>query len=538
MFKFPVSVYSKVRRTKGVSESPIDLKALMAKDKRELAAKQAAIESAQFRADFKQKEKSRAAEEAMFHTNGLTNRKIALADKVKKTVPDQLLAEAFSNIYLKACYGIHDVDYVAEHRDAFISMAKMYIRKLGGMNYLKARLENASTPFLKDLYEICDESAKKIIKKKAKDIMNAITEDDAMNMLNNTVTDKDKNSLISKIDDLGADQLAELIRNKVVSVVRDEQTRERDEREMRTVLKNDLISQDEQPPMDGEEDSEETSMDAIDEGKGKKGKKKASKKEDKDTSEPDEMPEDMDDDEGEGLDEKPKKSKSKGKSKSDDAEEEPAEPTDDDTESEDKKSKSKKDSGKTKADTDTDVEEPEEAEPEEGEGEEEPEEDEDKKGKKGKKKAAKESLAEVLSRWNPITEQFDYNPNRQRKSLFFAMNVAIARDMMKSAVATEGKSITDIKDKKVPRALMESNPLNMDIFMVYLKDNQDGYKDIDDAISTEPDTIGSTEPIIDPDTVMSEALVQYTLLETAYTMKLIDVTQKTVMEQVDYLLRM
>jgi hypothetical protein len=529
MFKFPVKVHKTVRHKQlGVSDSPIDMKALLEKDKRDAAMKQAALEGAQFREEMKQRDKKHAMENAMFYNQGLQRQKLIYIDKISKTVPDALLSEAFGSLYMDVCRGIHDPEFVAENSKAFKDMARMYIRKLGGMDYLKSRLANEATytSFLKDMYTVCDEAAKKIVKKKTEDIMKSVNEEEAKRLLNNMVTDKDKEELVTKIDSLGADQLAELIRNKVVAVVRDEQIRERDEREMRTILKNDLTSKDGMPPTPGATDDEDEAAkdDLEDVDEAKKGKKSKSKKKDKedanldtdatDTKDDDMGDEDLGGEEDEGKAKKSDKSGKKGKKdKSEDEESEPAE-----------------DTSKAKADTDK-VEDEEEEEPSEDEGE---KDKEDKKGKK--KKAAKESLEEVLSRWDPVKENFTYSPNRQPKSLLFAMNVAIARDMLTSAHVTEGASITKQNEKKIPQAVLE-NPLNMDVFSIYLKDNQDGYKDIDDAMTSEPSVLGSTEPIIDPDSVMTEALVQYALLETAASIKLISPTKKQVMEQVQYLLR-
>jgi len=53
----------------------------------------------------------------------------------------------------------------------------------------------------------------------------------------------------------------------------------------------------------------------------------------------------------------------------------------------------------------------------------------------------------------------------------------------------------------------------------------------------EPKVLGSSnEKPIDPDQIMTEALIQYTLLEAAYTMKLIDPSAKELRDQTNYLL--
>ena len=76
----------------------------------------------------------------------------------------------------------------------------------------------------------------------------------------------------------------------------------------------------------------------------------------------------------------------------------------------------------------------------------------------------------------------------------------------------------------------------MDIFMEYLKDNSDGYDVIEKSETHEPTVLGSSAPMVDYDKVLTESLIQYTLLECASTIKLIDVTPEMIRQQSDYLL--
>ncbi len=488
MFKF--DAYKTVHTKKLADEATIDMKALRDKDKRDAEVKAAMEHNTRLMDDFHKGERQKLAQESAIHGERLEAYKSALLTKMATQIPDRIVAEGFAHIYYKACSLIHDPEYTAEHYSAFHDMARMYIRKLGGMKYLKEQCARVNSPFMTKFCDICTEAAKKITTEKSKELVRAMTEDEALEILNGSIGEKDKNDLIEKIDDLGADQLAELIKNKVVNVVRDEQIRERDEREMRTVLKNDLISGD-----GGVSDVSGEDDDAVVEEK--KGK---SKKSDEEDAASEDLPEG--DVEPEGEEEEEKSSKKKGKKKESD-------------------DKGEEDLG-------------DESEEDEEGGEE----TDDASGKKSKKKKeAKESLASVLSRWDPVNEELTYDPNRRSKSLFFAINVAISRDMLKSAHVTEGASLTKVQEKKTPKAVLE-NPLNLDIFNVYLKDNQDGFKDIDESIPHEPQSIGSTDPIIDPSSVMSEALIQYTLLEAAHTMKLITVSKAQVKQQADYLLNL
>ena len=526
-YKFPVRLNTTVHKAQLQEESSVDWRAIDEKNRREAEAK-AAMESAD--ALWAEQNRINKVKEQMAASVGadtLFKVKLSCLESLQKDVPDMCVSEAFAHLYIDSCKQILDDDYVLENLESFRSMAYMYIRKLGGMPYLKAQAESKNaSPYLKKFYTACDEAAKKIVKNKSKEIMDAMSEDEARDILNGSVKVKDKNDLLDQVDTLGTDQLAELIRNKVVNVVRDEQLREKDEREQRTILKNDLISGepigDVDEGDDGDEDKKKDDdaaddVDFDDEGDDdKKSKKKGKKSKSKD-----------DDDEDLDSDSDDKESKSKGK-KGKDKEEDDSD-DDDDKKSKSKKKGKKKDSESDDEDKDSDdmgdLEEPSE------------DEDSDSKGKKKskKKKSAKESFfLGDIENFNPLTESFDYQHHLSPRSLFYAINVSVMKDMVESAATTEGASVTAVR-RKAPEVVME-NPLNMDIFMDYLKDNSDGYDAIEKAETHEPAVLGSSAPMVDYDKVLTESLVQYTLLECAHTIKLINVTPEMVRQQSDYLL--
>lgn len=448
-YEFPVKLNTKVHKQKLQEESSIDWAAIDEKNQRDAEMNAIIEHNEQVLKEQEYINKKKEHDEILSAPGILMEAKLNCLASLGEDIPNALLSEAFGHIYIKACSMIHDQNYVNENMEAFKNMASMYIRKLGGMKYLKARCESTNIPFLNAFYNACDEAAKKIIKEKSSEIINAITEDEARDILNGAIKTKNKQELIDKIDSLGSDQLALLIRNKVVDVVRDEQLREKDEREQRTILKNDLISG--EPISDTPDDEDSDNQNQDDESDS----------------------EDIDID-----------------------------------------------------DEDLDIED-----------EEDDEESNEKDKKKKDKKEAKESFGfSDVSNWNPVSERFEYEVNTQPKSLFFAMNYAIAREMVESVAESKGESITK-KDVSTPEVVME-NPLNLDIFMEYLKDNSMGYDILEKANTHEPEVYGGTAPVIDHDKILTESLVQYTLLESANTMRLIDVTPEMVQQQSDYLLRL
>lgn len=521
MFKFPA--YNKVHRTvTGTSSCPINFQSLMEKEKQEATMEAVQKHNDKVHEAFIQKQKKEELTEASFAPARLQTAKTEALIYLDTHLKDQLFAESFSSIFMRSLP--HDPDFIAEHWSAISNMARLYTRKLGGFNYLKEQADKTKNVFLRKYANAIEVAAKKIGRKKTKKVLNALTDVEAMDIVRGKIDDKSKKDLLSHINDLGVDELTELVKDKVINVVKDEHIREKDERDFRLDLKNDLTDPSMVPPDDA--------IDKMVSG----GKKKAAKSDDMDMENDDDLSggistgdelndvDTVDDTSAPGLEkgEDKRKAKKPAKKASNDVSD-----TKLDKKASDKKS-DKKDSTEDIADVDT--------------SEDMNDNDKDTKKEDKNKKQQKTgmegfTLSEVLSRWNPMTESFSYNEKIQPKSLMFSIATSVARDMVKSMATTEGTSITSTQEN-TPSYVLE-NPLNLDIFTMYLKDNSSDIENAEQAMIHEPKILGSNinPHHMDRDQIMTEAVMQYTLLETAYTMHLIDPSMQTIKEQSDYLLK-
>lgn len=485
-------MYSVVHRTvKGTKESPIDFKAMQEQQRRAVALENSMKVQKELEEKRIAKNKQMAMEHASFAQNTSKFVRNAALNKMYGDIAEECLGEAFSYIYLNSLP--HDKHFIKENSVPLIKMGCFYMKKLGGMKYLKQRVMETHNPFLKGLYNAVEETAKDIYKKRSKQVANTISDEEAMNIIKGKVDDKSRNEMLAKIDSLGADELSELVKNKVIAVVKDEHQREKDERDFRSELKND-IDDPELSPSSSELGSEigdidtGDSMDDVDSVNdttapdNKKPAKKSTFTPKKVSSPSDKDKEKKDD----GFDEnKPVGLKEK---------------------------KEKKDN--TKAGMVAKL---------------------DKKKDDTKIKSGLESfsVSELSNRWDPVKNSFTYNRNSRPKDLFYAINYSVMKDMVNNSIASENATAVNLKPK-TPEYVLE-NPLNLDVFMTYmLKDDAAGIEDITLSSVHEPKVMGSTN--IDTDSVLTESTIQYTLLEAAHTMKLIDPTEKEIKEQSDYLL--
>lgn len=487
-------MYSVVHRTvKGTKESPIDFKAMQEQQRRAVALENSLKVQKELEEKRIAKNKQMAMEHAAFAQSTSKIVRNAAMNKMYSNIAEECLGEAFSYIYLNSLP--HDKHFIKENAVPLIKMGCFYMKKLGGMKYLKQRVMETHNPFLSGLYNAVEETAKDIYKKRAKKVANTISDEEAMNIINGKVGDKSRNEMLAKIDSLGADELSELVKNKVIAVVKDEHQREKDERDFRSELKNDINDPELSPSsaelgdsigdIDTGDDMED--VDSVDDtnapdpkkpAKAKKSMftpKKVSSPSNKDKEKKDD---DFDENKPVGLAEK----------------------------------KEKKDN--TKAGMVAKL-------------------DKKKDDKKIKTGLESYTVTQLSNRWDPVKNSFTYNRNSRPKDLFYAINYSVMRDMVNDSIASE--NATAIADKpKAPQYVLE-NPLNLDVFMTYmLKDNEDGIEDITLSSVHEPKVMGSTN--IDTDSVLTESTIQYTLLEAAHTMRLIDPSEKQIKEQSDYLL--
>lgn len=343
----------------------------------------------------------------------LENAKRIAMNKVVNETPEYLLSEAFAEVYLKALP--HEHMYVMDNYNAFHKMAHMYIRKIGGMKQLAEQARVTGSPFLKGLYRIVDEASKEIIKDRNKKAVKALSEEEVREMVTAKPSDEERAKLIKKIDTLGADELADLVSQKVVDVVNDERRKEKDAVELQTIMHNEL-------------NDDTLANDSISAGS-----------------------EDLDD--------------------------------------------------KTEM-------------------------NEDEEGKDfediNKKDANRKALKEAMTKWDPIHEDFLHETRRSQTSYFQALLKNITEGMIMQAVGSV--------NKRDPKEVI-NNPLNLNIFESYLMEGRPARK------GPEPTPVheNTTIPEIDKERVYCEALAQYALIETAHTMRLVNITPVDVARQSNFL---
>lgn len=387
----------KVVRQQGLGFTTLDFNALR---KQQVERDQMLAEAAKLENERLNEEKIAYERDAALKANHralMKNYRGAGINALAASIPNAILAECFNTVFVKALP--HDTDYVDENIKTIKNMGAMYVKKIGGMKALAESANRTNSPFLRALLEFCNEFSQAIIMERVKEINEAETEEEIKEMISPQLNDEERNTILVKMDKLGSDELAEMISNKVIDVVRDEQQREKDQAEILDTMEKDMNEDPNAVEVDDRED--------------------------------------------------------------------------------------------TKAD---DVE---------------------------------EAAKHVAETYNPLTRTFNYDKKDTNKSFFFSLMQGIATKVLKESTQTESTHV------ETPQVLLE-NPLNLNIFDVYMQDKNEDLDDLRRMDMTDTGEIARTTSL-DKDFILSEALLQYTMFETAHTMKLVNITLDDIRQQADYM---
>lgn len=387
----------KVVRQQGLGFTTLDFNALR---KQQVERDQMLAEAAKLENERLNEEKIAYERDAALKANHralMKNYRGAGINALAASIPNAILAECFNTVFVKALP--HDTDYVDENINTIKNMGAMYVKKIGGVKALAESANRTNSPFLRTLLEFCNEFSQAIIMERVKEINEAETEEEIKEMISPQLNDEERNTILVKMDKLGSDELAEMISNKVIDVVRDEQQREKDQAEILDTMEKDM---NEDPNDVKVDDREDTTADDV-----------------------------------------------------------------------------------------------------------------------------AEAAKHVAETYNPLTRTFNYDKKDTNKSFFFSLMQGIATKVLKESTQTESTKV------ETPQVLLE-NPLNLNIFDVYMQDKNEDLDDLRRMDMTDTGEIARTTSL-DKDFILSEALLQYTMFETAHTMKLANITLDDIRQQADYM---
>lgn len=347
--------------------------------------------------------------------------KMAVITELSKFIPLSIMTEGFTKIMMEAMP--HDPEYKQEHATAIETVNRVWLHHLGGFKYLQEQAKRTNSNLLTNWALSIKEAADEILSDRVEAIQNAQNEDEVNAIVKSGISNKQAEKIERDIDSMGPEQIATMVQNKVLDVVKDESKKQSEDAAFRAEMANRAKEYEEQ----NNEKGDATVADA-------------------DQPETNEAPEEKED----------------------------------------------------VAKVDAETEEP-------------------------KTETAK--LARYII--NPVI--------LHEHTLFYAMTNSIYHEMI-NAVKEADTAVVDDTPNKVPSgdgAKVVTSPLMMTSFDDFLNDYQDDMRHVDSLRVANKAAIAGDETRIDSEDVLAEALTQYTMLETAMTIKLINPSQKEIMDAVN-----
>lgn len=185
----------------------------------------------QFKADTEQAKNLRAVTESSYaqklHTEELHNRAIIprvvskLTNTYHKTMPEIILREYFTKLVTESL--VWDKEAIEENMDGIRYTCHKYIASIGGLAAVREAAIANKSDYLGLVYDVCMEAGKKIAKKKSDKVKATTTPDNVKDQqIDFSIETADQDDINKRIDSLDVDGLSELVKDKVLQVVKDE----------------------------------------------------------------------------------------------------------------------------------------------------------------------------------------------------------------------------------------------------------------------------------------------------------------------------
>ena len=212
---------TKVNRTSYGNYQPISARQIAEDNANYKAYKEAVAQNQKAKTLNESYAKQRAYEDKMMENMTIDNMYIAASESYNKNMPEIVLREYFNKLVIESLY--LDDYFVTEQAGTFKAVTHAYIKKLGGMQYLKEQIDSSGSAYLSRLYAACMESGKKIAEKKIKKAKKAKEEKDINSLkIDFSIDEDDKKDIDKKIETLDVDELSDMVKSKVLQIVQDE----------------------------------------------------------------------------------------------------------------------------------------------------------------------------------------------------------------------------------------------------------------------------------------------------------------------------
>lgn len=141
----------------------------------------------------------------------------------------EILFEMFHNAL------VIDDDFKVKHSDNLRGVVGNYVDKNGGFKFLTESYQKSKSPYLKNIITLCESTASHVSKRKMTEVKKGEVDLQSLKFALN----KDEEEVFSKEKEkLNVEELGDLVKDKVLTVIRDEKARQQKEKELFEDLEN------------------------------------------------------------------------------------------------------------------------------------------------------------------------------------------------------------------------------------------------------------------------------------------------------------
>lgn len=218
-----------LRQIDVVSESFVSNSALRRIDAEEKAKKE---EAELEREEKREEENERVAK--VVNASMTESRIIMRANQITATAKTELFKDILFEVFYNAL--LIDSDFLKEHALGIRALTDDYVEKQGGFNKLVESSEKTSSILLKKMRELCESTANGVCKRKIKEMQ----ECGNPNLITFDLTEKEKEKFDYNKQELDIDKIAKLVKDKVLTVIRDDKKREMDNAKILSKIEEEL----------------------------------------------------------------------------------------------------------------------------------------------------------------------------------------------------------------------------------------------------------------------------------------------------------
>jgi hypothetical protein len=145
-----------------------------------------------------------------------------------------LFKKILTEVYAKSL--LIDDDFVQEHFNEVATAVSNYVDDNGGYNLLESAVVRTNSKLLARIKSICEKCAAKVSARKIKET----TECGDVQHLNFDLNDEEQNEFDKMKSEISPDEIADLVKDKVLTVVKDEKQRQQNEDELKADIENEI----------------------------------------------------------------------------------------------------------------------------------------------------------------------------------------------------------------------------------------------------------------------------------------------------------